>query len=273
MIALLWLACAHRAPLAAVDGVECDPQRWPARVRADFARAVAVGDALARRDRFAWEATDRVFEALSPGDSPSAFHGYVVDETTAGAVVHFGRLGADGVALVATVEFDTAAPHGRFRPAPAGAVMPPELARPFLARVAAASDRGFVQRSASYNVDALPWSDDPADGFAVYLIPAAKDYDAVPLGGAWRAHVDAGGAQVVAMEPLEPSIRTVPVRTLREAGSITVVQIEGVPDASLVAWSRIWQVPVAAVNGRDTFFVVPEGACFREGGIEDLSAR
>lgn len=268
------LACGPRPPPASsgevLGAANCDPNAWPDAAREPMLAARELGLRLAARDRYGWEATDRVAEALkaTPAEAAKALAvtGYVIEENDTGAVVHFTHVEGGQVTPVFDVSFDATHLEGTAtrieNPTPAG--LDTFVARASLAVRSATTDARFVPKANAYNPDVLPWSGDPAEGWAVYLIPGAASFDAVPLGGGYRAHVSADGATVLDMEPLSAGVLSVPVSQLQaQAGGLYMTSVlTPLPDATYIAFSNIWKVPLGVVVADGAWLMSGAGLCF-----------
>lgn len=271
-------ACAHKNPPSSVgaDGgavAVCDPRGWPEATRAPMLAAQARGLELAARDRYAWEGSDRMVEALRAQTledlQRSRISGYVIDARGDAPVVHF--LGMDGPTItpVLDVRFDGDHPQGLAVPLAGASPLDPESeeAREFRAIKTATADPGFVLEAPNYNPDVLPWSTDPAEGWAVYLIPGAADEDAVPLGGGYRAHVSADGNTILEMLPLSRTVMSVPVTTLHQSeGAMFITTVlTPLPDATYIAFANIWTIQlVVSTQDNGVWIVSGDRLCWTE---------
>lgn len=280
MLLLLTLACAARqapvtspADIAALPTPDnCDPATWPERIRAPLQEARDRGFRLARRDHFAWQATDRVTEATGGIDRVAkawGLVGYVIEDTSeTDAVVSFIGFVEGEPRVQARVAFDAAHPNGVYEAVPAA---PASLASvlPLVAGAAAQQDARLVRTwPGTYNLDVLPWSADPAEGHAVYVIPGATDWNAVPFGGGYRVHVSQDGQTVLGFEALEPAVQTLPLVEIERAGvRPAYVLAAPVPDATHVSFARIWKTPLLAIaGGRDLYYLAPDRVCWASTG-------
>lgn len=265
------LGCAKRAPPASAplgpDALVCDPAGWPEALRAPLLESQEAGLQLARRDRYGWMATDRLAEAHG-GDPIAAMQalgvsGYIIEtsEDTRG-VVHFLRAGSE-LLEVAQVVFEPASPQGRLIALSAPAAPTDSVASAFRAMHSARTDLRFIPKTARYNPDVLPWSADPAEGWAVYLLPGATSLSAVPLGGGYRAHVSPDGSTVLEMLALSQTVLEVPVETIqREKAFFMTTVLTEVPNASYVAFSAIWGIPIAVAATEASFILAGDQLCW-----------
>lgn len=266
MLTLVLLAgCAHRPPEAAAKRtMVLDPAGWPEAVRAPMLAAQVRGLTLARRDAYAWRASDRVAEAVGTPLLPALpedLRGYVIDERgPERAFVHFVRETPGGLASAVRVLCDAAHPDCAVESAsdiPWNADS--ELARRHRATLAAIADPRFVRKVQSYNPDVVPWSDDGDEGWAVYLVPGASDYAHVPLGGGYRAHVSPDGATVIAFDALSNGVLDVPVSELRgKDAAYTATVLTPLPDATYIMFSKIWDISMFVIT-RDAVWGMVRG--------------
>lgn len=239
-----------------------DPADWPAAVRDPMVAAQTRGLLLARRHTYGALAADRFAEAVGEHLLPSLPVGSgasVVELRGDDATVHLLQEGPTGVVSVGRVDFDASHASGVFRAATDVVLDPTSgLARSYRAIRLAAADPRYVLKWPTYDADVVPWSDTPADGWAVYLVPSTTDVAHVPLGGGYRVHVSADGATVEAFDALSKTVLEVSVGAMQDGkGMFTSSVLTPVPDATYVAFSKFWRV---------TMFVVTEDSAWGMSG-------
>ncbi len=237
-----------------------DPRAWPAGTEELIAQSMARGMQLARRDRYAWVASDRVLESAAAREG---LGGYVIEERgPESATVHFVRDADAGLVSALRVTIDPATPEGVLQlPGDQPIEDDAPLAQSWRASSAARSDSNFVAKWPSYNVDAVPWSANPAEGWAVYLIPSATDYAHVPLGGGYRAHVSADGRRVESFDPLSNAVVEFPIDQ-EGLAMVTASILTPVPNESYFAWAYTWHRPLTLVTPDVSVWMIVEGGVF-----------
>lgn len=234
--------------------VVCDPADWPASAREPMRLAQARGLALARHDRYAWLASDRLTEA-NPG-GVLGVDGYLVAEKADGsAEVLF--IDEETLTVRVRVSFSQAMPNGWAETVTHP--LDPALAPAFLATRAAPKDPRVIPKAPRYNADVLA----DETGWLVYLVPAATDLSDVPLGGGYAVHVQPDGRSVDSVTPISQGILSVPVDRLRaEKGLFAATVLTPLPDPTYVAFAATWEITLAVVTAKGTWLLGGDKACF-----------
>lgn len=265
---LLFVGCLHRPPSTPATSAANptskqgpgggtmyrEPEDWPEAVRAPMLANQARGLLLASRDHYAWQATDRVAEGVQSRAliGPAGMGTYVVEQTGVdSATVHFMRETPESLTSVVRVAFDARQPDGVLQPAADLPVdLGSDLAHSYFATHYAQMDPRFIPKWPTYNVDVVPWSDVPDEGWAVYLVPSAADYSHVPLGGGYRVHMSPDGRVVQAFDALSVGVIEVDVTALKKQQGMFVTSVlTPIPDATYIAFANIWDVVLFTVTG------------------------
>jgi hypothetical protein len=241
------------------DATQYHEQRVPPDLVEEVALASRMGRLIYAQDGFAARASDAVLAATN-GKLDARLRGWVVTREAAAELVTF--LGLDGTNTVPLyrVRFADISPLPTVEMAEPGDIATPEQLGMFSARQKAIS-RPFGACSKTYNTVVLPASLIGKDGWLVYLIPGTATPGLVLVGGHYRVHVSADGANVLSVQPFSKScltLRSEPPSGGKLVALLVSHLVTQAPVESHVFLSLLHQKPFVVVTSRGTWEVVGE---------------
>jgi hypothetical protein len=228
---------------------ESPPQQLPELdEQAALRRAETVGLAIYQHDRGAWVATDAI--ATIGGIQPEkGVRGWITEEKGDDIVVTF--IGAEDHHLRQALYRVNVSKEGRVTGPPQELKVPEDLNESASGAAAArtfALKAPFPRCTDDYNTVVLPGDASATPNWVVYILPATKDPNHIPLGGAHRYELDTTGQHLISERGFTKSCLVLgdpkgdPKR--RPAGLVATHLLDPVPTEIHVFWNLWAGIPL-----------------------------
>lgn len=219
-------------------------------------RMSEMGQAIARQDKAAIAAGERLRRAFDNADPPGVVGWIVVPDGQAQRVRFLVE--RDGEPRAGWDVIVTGSRAGPVAAAPDTALSGDELAQ-FRARRTAAANVG-PERCGRYNVFAL--RDPDSDDWLVWLLANANDLRAVPIDGHYRFRISADGSTLLRRDRL--SLHCALHERSPGTVQMTLMSAGGTPPSEALSYVSIMYGFPIAVENSPTTFVVFDGAEAKE---------
>lgn len=248
--------------LASQDRAPTPVEEW------SLEKVKAIGAALYRQDAAAAVASDALSRRFR-NQPPAGLVGWIVVDEGENQRVRFLSQ-EDGQPRAAWDVVVTAAGAGPVEAA-ADAVLPPDQAARFAARMTAASQIGELRCAQRYNAVVL--ADPDSDEWLVWLLASTTDANSVIVTGHYRFRVSADGGAVVRRDQLSATCITSDRRQIGRNGQVAGLVVSHIvstqPVETHVFTSLLYRLPVYVLTPADETLWAVEGANIRRVVLPD----